>query len=493
MTLRLKFLVLIGLVAAAVIVSLATAIWSASLEKSATRNLLALPTTLEELARIRRCSDTLRNAFPQPDAITVEQHDNARDAAADLRAAWQRLRDDPTFPAWTGVTGSAALHSAIADVADPPTDTGTDDNRLNRLDQLVNYSERQALNHATRQLEDNQRLRAHILRANLFAILGAVLMSALAWILLHRWVVTPVSELRVAAARMARGDFEHRLAVTGHDEIAQLNAEVNHMAGMIVTMQRERIEQERFAAIGQMVRRLAHNLRNPLAGIRGLAELTRDELTDDDLRANQQRIVTSVDRFEQWLAELLDVTSPLQLRLEPHDPVRWISDLVDAHRPMAQTRAVHLDLDVTHAPPSATFDARHLGHAVVAILSNAIEACRREGHVTLRLTPHTDPRHWRLHIADQGEGIPPELIDRIFAAHFTTKASGNGIGLAVAQQIIRAHQGHITVDGGRHPSRPADSSPGAAFDIILPLDATPTTTDRRAKADNLENSQWPKF
>ena len=494
MTLRLKFFVLLSLVAASVIVSLATAIWSASVERSAARTVLALPATLNHLARLRHDSELLRQALANPDPHA------ARDAADNLVATWQRIERDPDLTARLGVAAHQALQFAVTRTTHPPrpgdaraADIADTLTLLSTLDRLIDRSERQILSHGTLHIEDNQRLRQRILKANLFAILGALLMSALAWILLRRWVVTPVNELRIAAARISRGDFNHRLAVSGRDEIAQLNAEVNHMAGMILAMQRDRIEQERFAAIGQMVRRLAHNLRNPLAGIRGLAELTRDELTDDDLRQNQQRIVASVDKFEQWLAELLDVTAPHHLRLQPVEPRRWITDLVDAHRPMAQTRAVTLNLHLDDAPDAASFDPRHLGHALVAILSNAIEACRRNGAVTITLDQDPQHPHWSIHIADEGEGIPPELIERIFAAHFTTKATGNGIGLAVTQQIVRAHHGRITVDGGRKSGSDTPQTPGATFHVTLPLHPPDPDNDEPGKTAKLENPQWRKF
>jgi len=94
-------------------------------------------------------------------------------------------------------------------------------------------------------------------------------------------------------------------------QLAQLASEVNHMAHMVKTLQDERVESERLAAVGSMVRRIAHNIRNPLAGIRGLAEITRNELAqDEELRENQTRIVAAVDRFERWLKQLLDATRP---------------------------------------------------------------------------------------------------------------------------------------------------------------------------------------
>ena len=81
-----------------------------------------------------------------------------------------------------------------------------------------------------------------------------------------------------------------------------------------------------------------------------------------------------MDRFEKWLNELLGATRPMTIQPEPTEVARWLTGLVDAHRPMAQTRGVDLSLDTTDSPSTVAFDSRHLEHALSAMLSNAIES-----------------------------------------------------------------------------------------------------------------------
>jgi signal transduction histidine kinase len=159
-------------------------------------------------------------------------------------------------------------------------------------------------------VEFGDTIRGRLVLVLAFALSAAVLVGVLALTLVRRWVLIPVAALRAAAQRIAGGDFDHRTPVTGHDELAQLSSEVNHMAGMVRMMLDERVERERLAAVGEMVRRLAHNLRNPLSGIRGLAELSREETAPGThVHENQNRIILSVDRFEKWLADLLSLHS----------------------------------------------------------------------------------------------------------------------------------------------------------------------------------------
>ena len=342
----------------------------------------------------------------------------------------------------------------------------------------------------------------------LYLALALVLLTGgLGVLLLRRWVVHPVANLRTATERIAAGDFEYRIPVPAArtadatllgDELVALSGEVNHMAATVKRMQTERVEQERLAAVGEMVQRLAHNLRSPLSGIRGLAEVTRSEAsglgtTGDDVRHLQERIIASVDRFEQWLSDLLNVTRPAQLLTSRVDAPTWLSGLVEAHRPLAQTRGVALQLDQAAGPGSVTVDARHLEHALSAILSNAIEAAAATPVVggggnpmvrvvsTLLQDGQSGPT-WELKVVDNGPGVPETLRKSIFKPYFTTKPSGNGIGLAVAHQVVRAHGGRIEVESGADgPQRGSDVAlnlRGAAFVIRLPLDSRlPAATD----------------
>jgi signal transduction histidine kinase len=230
------------------------------------------------------------------------------------------------------------------------------------------------------------------------------------------------------------------------------------------------VERERLAAVGEMMRRLAHNLRNPLSGIRGLAEVTRDEVRDSpDLRDHQERIIASVDRFERWLSDLLSVTKPLAVLPEPARVEPLLTGLVDAHRPMARQKDIVLELDMASAPAEACFDPRHLEHSLVAILTNAIQASPAK--TTVRVTARSvDAGAWEVRIADQGPGVPPEIVDKVFNAYFTTKKDGNGIGLAVAQQVVRAHGGRITIERGLNGSvETRGIGPGATFVVRIPV------------------------
>ena len=277
------------------------------------------------------------------------------------------------------------------------------------------------------------------------------------------------------------------------------------MASMVKSLQDERVEQERLAALGEMVRRLAHNLRNPLGGIRSLAETTRSELSHSspehtDLKDHQTKIILAVDRFEKWLNELLGVTRSLAVQPEPTRIDRWLSGFADAHRPAAQSRGITLTIDTSAGPIEAPIDSRHLEHALSALVSNAIESTSspqarsaggRAGSVRIVTKPADNSdlngkvnSFWVIEVTDEGLGVPPDLQESIFRPYFTTKRDGNGIGLAVALQVVKAHGGRIEVESPWPPPEHGSTLPGtepwpagARFTIHLPFNGPPLAND----------------
>ena len=304
----------------------------------------------------------------------------------------------------------------------------------------------------------------------IFATLA--LCAVLGGLFIHRWVGKPVLRLRQAAAAIASGDYAHRIptpqrAEASKDELIRLSAEVNHMAEMVQAMQDERVERERLAATGEMVRRIVHNLRNPLAGIRGMAEYADRRMGEDrSLEEVHGRIVSSVDRFEQWLKELLDATKPLEVEPQPTEVREFLDEVLAAQELAATHKGVRLRVNTADAPQTALFDPRHLQHAVASLVSNAIEVSPAGAEVDITVRSEPAEGRWEIRVADQGPGVAPDQLDKIFTPYYTTKPDGNGIGLTFAQQIVRSHGGVIQVSNGSADNG-AEGSTGACFAVIL--------------------------
>lgn len=498
MSLQLKFLLLIGTLLLAVVGSVAAAWWSLRLVHSEVATpFRSVAQTLGELGRIDACvgdvAAVLDHGANGPSGAargpTTEEARAIAEAAQRARAHVSNLERDDRLRQRIGLSTWGAIRSrlngALVDASDWAA-SGEERSRLaalrecRDLRELIENTEARILDDAGRALEYSDQVRSTLAWWLGSVFLASALAGTLAVILLRRWVQRPVGQLREAAARIASGDFTYRLAPEGADEMSRLMGEVNHMAGMVDRLQREAVERERLAAVGQMVRRIVHNVRNPLAGIRGLAEVTRlDMPAGTEGRENLTLIVNTVDSFEKWLNDLLESTRPLELRPRPVPLSAWVQGVVQTHLPAARSKGVSIEISAERAPESVEIDARHMDHALAAVLANAIDAAPGGSAVRVVIAGADPERRFEVRIEDEGPGVPAELRERIFEPHFTTKAHGTGIGLAIAQQIVKAHGGLITLD---EASKNGSESHGAVFRIRLPV--SPAQTGTKMVAEN---------
>lgn len=418
---------------------------------------------------IGRLNAGTEQGFPlQPDRPAFDA------AAARARAAMVRLDANPSYLVRSGVSTTRNLRDRLSEIESLAAqwwDTPTPEQRLDlaarlgALHELIERLEGRILADATLAVDHERELSGLVKVLLMVSALGVVLAGALGAILVRRWLIRPVSRLREAALRIGSGDLSHRVEVQGGDELAELSHEVNHMAETLARMHEERIERERLAAIGEMNRRIVHNLRRPLSGIRALAETTRAELPPgSDLVEVQDRILRAVDRFEEWLRDVLRASTPLELSVRETEVEPWVRSLLDAHRPEAETRGVVLLLNIGKLPQKIRYDPSHMGHALSAVISNAIEFSPAGSTVSIDLT--SENGKWSIRVGDMGPGVPPDLAEAIFRPYMTTRPTGTGIGLAIAKRVAEQHGGTIRwVPPSERPRTPV----GSVFEFTLPL------------------------
>lgn len=495
MSIQRKFGILLGLICLSVIVSLGASLWAVTIfQRELSDPFSATASVLEKLDDLKKALESSADALEaRANQDSAETRSTLRSLAENLKLGAATITNDEEYIRRIGVGASRTLADRLRRVATLLQASSSAANFDVSLTQamliddiaLINRISNRALADAQLAVTHGADIRQQLIVVMSLSFLLAIMTCVLGLILVRRWILRPIAELRAAAVRIGAGDYGHRITVSGRDEFAQLSSEVNDMAGLIAEMQEERVEKERLAAAGEVIRRLAHNIRNPLSGIRGLAEVARAELPpDSDLAATQNRIISTVDKFERWLAEMLNSTSPLRLEPTRQEVAPWIAGIVDSHRAMAQTREVELVLDTSKAPRTATFDARHLEQAIVAILSNAIEVSPKGSKVSIVTELDDENDTWRIRISDEGPGVPRELAEKVFGANFTTKPDGHGIGLAVAQQVVRGHNGRIFVDTASRVREGEGVATGATFVALLPVEA-PTVEPADVSGEHL--------
>jgi two-component system, NtrC family, nitrogen regulation sensor histidine kinase GlnL len=238
--------------------------------------------------------------------------------------------------------------------------------------------------------------------------------------------------------------------------------------------QRQRITREtelvaRFDSSRMMLRQLAHEVRNPLGGLRGAAQLLERELPDPALRDYTRVIISEADRLTALVDSMHGPSRPQQRALlNVHEVCEHVHRLLRAEAPPG----VVIERDYDPSLPSALLDRNQVIQALLNIARNAMQAVGERGHITLRTRASSNiniaGRRHRLaaivQVQDDGPGVPPELRSSLFYPLVTGRANGTGLGLAVAQDLIMRHEGLVEFE----------SEPGRTiFTLILPLTEDP--------------------
>jgi PAS domain S-box-containing protein len=227
-------------------------------------------------------------------------------------------------------------------------------------------------------------------------------------------------------------------------ENARLYADLSTSYAQLARAQRQLIEQERLAALGELAAVVAHEVRNPLGVIfNSLGSLRRLLRPEGDARMLLDIVGEEADRLNRIVGDLLDFSRPVTpvLRPEPLDQV--VDDAV-----AAALAGAHGGVEVRREPapdlPAVPMDARLVRQAVLNVAANAVQAMPRGGRLTVRM--RRDPVGVLVELEDSGPGIPDDVRPRIFEPFFTTKASGTGLGLAVVKRIVHGHGGEVSVE-----------------------------------------------
>ena len=214
---------------------------------------------------------------------------------------------------------------------------------------------------------------------------------------------------------------------------------------------------DQLAFLGGMAARVAHEIRTPLATIRGLLELLQADLPEADLRREYiARILLAVDRQDRLVEDLLMLSNPAPESWHPI-PVRTLLDDVLATLP--PDPRLHRTGGADGASPPVWGDPFRLGGVFTNLIQNALEAAPASGTVDVRVEWANQDRV-RVSVHNTGSGIPAELRERIFQPFFTTKARGTGLGLTIAREIVDAHRGSLRVT--------SDGSTETTFIVELP-------------------------
>jgi len=213
-------------------------------------------------------------------------------------------------------------------------------------------------------------------------------------------------------------------------------------------MQERMQHAQTLVAMGEMAATVAHEIRNPLAGIGGFAGLLERDLDPDDpRRALVRKIVQGVSSLNKIVSNLLVYTRPMELNLHRVEFGAWMDEILRyAEVEIAKDqKSIHIVRDWDFANPSVRIDPEKFQQVFLNLIFNALQAMPNEG--TLTVAAAMNEAGWlSIKIRDTGAGIAKDHLARIFNPFFTTKEQGTGLGLAIVQRIVALHGGFITVN-----------------------------------------------
>ncbi len=310
-----------------------------------------------------------------------------------------------------------------------------------------------------------------------------------------RIIAGPVRNLVIGTNKIASGDLDYRVAPSSHDEIGELAASFNRMAGDLQSrdrelardredllrvksvledktreleatllkmrdIQQELLRSEKFATIGRLASTVAHELRNPLASLKNISYYLMKLGCIEDERAKHMLSMLSSDvqRANKIVTDLMDYSRMKKLVKSPIRMDEFISQVLDHHcRFESSGVAIVRRLE----PFTATIDADRMTQVIMNLINNARDAMPAEGGTVTVTACRTGEKQCEIVVQDTGGGMDEDTTAHLFEPLFTTKLKGLGLGLAIVKEIIDAHCGKIFVV--------SEKGKGTTVTMMLPL------------------------
>jgi signal transduction histidine kinase len=298
---------------------------------------------------------------------------------------------------------------------------------------------------------------------------GAVAICAVSMFVLAFLIQRPMVELQEKMQQVSEGNLD--VAVTfsqRNDEIGDLGRNFNYMMQQL-RESREEIERlhrtqmsraEHLATLGELATGLAHEIRNPLAGIAGVIEIVgRDLPPTSPARAVVKDVRLEITRISRTLTDLLETARPRHPEIRRSNLNTTVEHAVMLARQQVLSRPITIELQKAPHLPEVEHDSDQIHQVLLNLLLNAVQAMDGPGKVCVEID--TQDGYASVVVTDTGRGISPQNLPNIFRPFYTTKGDGTGLGLSLAHRIVEDHHGRIEVS--------SVVGNGSKFTVLLPF------------------------
>jgi signal transduction histidine kinase len=303
---------------------------------------------------------------------------------------------------------------------------------------------------------------------------GAVAICAVSMFVLAYLIQRPMVELQEKIEQVSKGNLDVAVSFSGrNDEIGDLGRNFNHMTQQL-RESREEIEHlhrtqisraEHLATLGELATGLAHEIRNPLAGIAGVIEIVgRDLPATSPARAVVKDVRLEITRISRTITDLLETARPRRPEVRLSNLNTTVEHAVMLARQQVLSRPIKIELQKAPDLPEVEHDSDQIHQVLLNLLLNAVQALERTGTVHVEIGLRGG--YATVAVSDTGRGIAAQNLSNIFRPFYTTKGDGTGLGLSLAHRIVEDHHGRIEVS--------SELGSGSQFTVLLPFHM-PTT------------------
>jgi signal transduction histidine kinase len=298
---------------------------------------------------------------------------------------------------------------------------------------------------------------------------GAVAICAVLIVVLAYVIQRPMVELQEKIEQVSAGNLNVEVSFAQrNDEIGDLGRNFNHMMQQL-RESREEIERlhrtqmsraEHLATLGELATGLAHEIRNPLAGIAGVIEIVgRDLPATSPARAVVKDVRLEITRISRTLTDLLETARPRRPEVRRSSLNTTVEHAVMLARQQVLSRPIKIELQQAPGLPEVEHDSDQIHQVLLNLLLNAVQAMEKTGTVKVEIGSRDGCAS--VVVSDTGRGISPQNLPNIFRPFYTTKGDGTGLGLSLAHRIVEDHHGRIEVS--------SVAGKGSMFTVLLPF------------------------
>lgn len=303
-------------------------------------------------------------------------------------------------------------------------------------------------------------------------IISFLALAALIFItlrLFEKIINRPLSQLKDQMRLVQGGNLSVQLKPLKNDDIGDLTQSFNimvtnlkHAKEEIEELHSREIERAgHLASMGELAAGLAHEIKNPIAGIKGALEIINQRTDPSDPKKEIfTEVLHQTDRIYNIVQDLLSYARPKEVNLRPANPNECIQGAITLAQSQTQDKDIRFHFDGLKENIRILCDENKLQEVVLNLMINSIAAIEEKGEISINMKPKKN-QMLEITIADNGKGIKKDHLSQVFHPFFTTKRRGTGLGLSICKKVIDAHKGSIDVK--------SEEGKGTVFSILLPI------------------------